>query len=58
MQKKTKRADGRYKGTVFLGISDGRKMYKYVYARSQKELDVKLKEVYPSSERSRCDSSA
>lgn len=46
MQKKTKRADGRYKGTVFLGISDGRKMYKYVYARSQKELDVKLKEVY------------
>lgn len=46
MQKKTKRADGRYKGTVFLGVSNGRKMYKYVYARSQKELDAKLKEIY------------
>ncbi len=46
MQKNTKRADGRYKGTVFLGISEGRKIYKYVYARSQKELDAKLKEIY------------
>jgi integrase len=46
MQKYTKRADGRYQAKVYLGESEGRQTYKYIYAKSVKELETKLRDVY------------
>lgn len=42
MQKYTRRPDGRYQSKVSLGSGQ----YKYVYAKSVKELEAKLKQIY------------
>lgn len=42
MQKYTRRPDGRYQSKVSLGAGQ----YKYVYAKSVKELEAKLKQIY------------
>lgn len=41
----TKRADGRYKVKIYLGEIEGKKKYKYVYGRTQKEANAKADEV-------------
>lgn len=43
--KNKRRADGRKQASIYLGIVDGRKKYKYVYAATDKELNRKLDEV-------------
>lgn len=41
----TQRADGRYRVKVYIGIKDGKKQYKYVYGKTQKEADIKAAEL-------------
>lgn len=41
----TQRADGRYRVKVYIGIKDGKKTYKYVYGKTQKEADIKAEEL-------------
>ena len=41
----TQRADGRYRVKVYIGIKDGKKAYKYVYGKTQKEADIKAEEM-------------
>ena len=41
----TQRADGRYRVKVYIGIKDGKKLYKYVYGKTQKEADIKAEEM-------------
>lgn len=43
--KNKRRSDGRLQSKVYLGIVDGKRKYKYVYARTQKELNEKVNEV-------------
>ena len=40
-----KRTDGRYMVKVYIGIKDGKKSYKYVYGKTQKEADIKADEL-------------
>ena len=42
--KNKRRADGRKQASIYLGIVDGKKEYKYVYAATDKELNRKLDE--------------
>lgn len=41
-QKKTQRADGRYQGKLLVGVTDGKPKYRYVYGKTQKEVNDKL----------------
>lgn len=41
----TQRTDGRYMVKVYIGIKDGKKQYKFVYGRTQKEADRKAEEL-------------
>lgn len=41
----TPQPDGRYRVRVYLGIKDGKKAYKSVYGRTQKEADIKAEEL-------------
>ena len=41
----TQRADGRYRVSVYIGLKDGKKSYKYVYGKTQKEADLKAAEL-------------
>lgn len=41
----TQQPDGRYRVRVYLGIKDGKKQYKSVYGRTQKEADIKAEEM-------------
>ena len=41
----TKRSDGRYVVKVYIGLKDGKKAYKYVYGKTQKEADKKANEL-------------
>ena len=41
----TQQPDGRYRVRVYLGIKDGKKQYKSVYGRTQKEADRKAEEL-------------
>ena len=41
----TQRNDGRYMVKVYIGIKDGKKAYKYVYGKTQKEADRKAEEL-------------
>ncbi|MDE7364534.1 MAG: site-specific integrase [Ruminococcus sp.] len=43
--KNKRRADGRLQSKIYLGVIDGKRKYKYVYARTQKELNQKADEV-------------
>lgn len=43
--KNTRRSDGRLQSKIYLGIVDGKRKYKYVYAHTQKELNAKVNEV-------------
>lgn len=43
--KNKRRSDGRLQSKVYLGIKDGKRRYKYVYAYTQKELNAKVDEV-------------
>lgn len=44
--KNSKRSDGRIKATVYIGLDEnGKKKYKYVYARTAKELEKNIDEV-------------
>lgn len=43
--KNKKRSDGRLQSKIYLGIVDGKRKYKYVYAYTQKELNAKVNEV-------------
>ena len=47
MAKKTnnQRADGRYMVKVYIGMKDGKKQYKYVYGKTQKEANIKAEEL-------------
>ena len=47
MPKKTnkQRADGRYRVRVYLGVKDGKNVYKAVYGKTQKEADIKADEL-------------
>lgn len=45
MPKNKKRADGRIQAKVFIGSYNGRKNYKYVYGKTQKEVDEKVLEL-------------
>ena len=47
----TKRADGRYRVKVYMGLKDGNKTYKYVYGKTQKEADIKAEELRVSLRR-------
>ena len=42
MAKKKARADGRYQGKILVGVIDGKPKYKYVYAKTEKELKDRL----------------
>ena len=42
MPKKKARSDGRYQGKLLVGVADGKKQYKYVYGKTQKEVNDKL----------------
>ena len=44
-QTNTKREDGRYMVKVYVGLNDGKKSYKYVYGKTQKEADRKAEEL-------------
>ena len=41
----TKRDDGRYMVKVYIGLKDGKKQYKFVYGKTQKEADIKAEEL-------------
>ena len=41
----TQRSDGRYRVKVYIGLKDGKKQYKYVYGKTQKEADIKAEEM-------------
>ena len=41
----TKRDDGRYMVKVYIGVKDGKKQYKFVYGKTQKEADHKAEEL-------------
>ena len=41
----TPQADGRIRVRVYVGIKDGKKVYKSVYGRTQKEADIKAEEL-------------
>ena len=41
----TPQADGRYRVRVYIGIKDGKKAYKSVYGKTQKEADIKAEEL-------------
>lgn len=41
-KKKTRRADGRYQGKLLVGTLDGKNQYRYVYGKTQKEVNDKL----------------
>lgn len=41
-KKKTQRADGRYQGKLLVGVTDGKPKYRYVYGKTQKEVNDKL----------------
>ena len=41
----SQRTDGRYMVKVYIGIKDGKKQYKYVYGKTQKEADRKAEEM-------------
>lgn len=43
-----KRADGRYRVKIYLGVVDGKKKYKYVYGNTQKEANLKADEIKAS----------
>lgn len=45
MQKNKARSDGRVKASVYIGMADGKKQYKYVYAANNRELDKKVQEL-------------
>ncbi len=45
MPKNKKRSDGRIQAKVYLGIENGKKQYKYVYGKTQKEVDDKILEI-------------
>lgn len=45
MQKVKKRDDGRYQAQVYIGVVDGKRKYKYVYADNQRALDKKVQEL-------------
>lgn len=45
MARYKKRADGRYQANIYIGKEDGKKKYKTVYGKSEKELDKKIREV-------------
>ncbi|MDR1753813.1 MAG: site-specific integrase [Eubacterium sp.] len=45
MTKNKKRLDGRIQSKVFLGNYNGKKNYKYVYGKTQKEVDNKILEI-------------
>lgn len=45
MPKSKKRSDGRYQAKVYLGCFNGNKQYKYVYGKTQKEVDDKVLEL-------------
>ena len=53
MPKKTnkQRADGRYRVRVYLGVKDGKQIYKAVYGKTQKEADIKANELKTSLRR-------
>ena len=40
-----RQSDGRYRVRVYAGIKDGKKVYKAVYGRTQKEADIKAEEL-------------
>lgn len=44
-KKNTQREDGRYMVKVYICSTDGKKQYKYVYGRTQKEADIKAEEL-------------
>ena len=41
----TQRSDGRYMVKVYIGLKDGKKQYKYVYGKTQKEANIKADEL-------------
>ena len=41
----TKRDDGRYMVKVYIGLKDGKKQYKFVYGKTQKEANIKAEEL-------------
>lgn len=41
----TQRSDGRFMVKVYIGIKEGKKSYKYVYGKTQKEADIKAEEL-------------
>lgn len=43
--KNKRRSDGRLQSKIYLGIVDGKRKYKYVYANTQKELNTKVNEI-------------
>jgi integrase len=45
MPKSKKRPDGRFRSKLYLGTVDGKQQYKYVYGKTQKEVDDKLIEL-------------
>ena len=45
MPKYKKRSDGRYQANIYIGTENGKKRYKTVYAKGEKELDKKIREV-------------
>ena len=47
----TPQADGRYRVRVYIGMKDGKKAYKSVYGRTQKEADIKAEELKVSMRR-------
>ena len=44
-KRNTQRSDGRYAVSVFVGTVDGKRKYKYVYGKTQKEADQKAEEL-------------
>lgn len=44
----TQRNDGRYMVKVYTGLKDGKKSYKFVYGKTQKEADIKAEELRTS----------
>lgn len=44
-KKNAQRIDGRYMVKVYVGLKDGKKQYKFVYGKTQKEADIKADEL-------------
>ena len=44
-KKNTQREDGRYAVQVYIGMVDGKRKYKTVYGKTQKEADIKADEL-------------